>query len=227
MKYQNRTAAMPAHSTASNAKSSLYVARLMSPEEVYGATLAQPELVRERVRNKWSLCGDVNDKTFDLLMKQEDGSLPLRITAYKTPAGAPYAVMTHQLAGGFQHRFLLPLYTPRVAKFLAAMEHDGLGFLLGKNGEMAAVVLNYPLTAIELLPLRGMARALPHSRLSEVTGEFPIVVMTMLNVLQVPSLFQGETVQDVSLSVLVPDEVRSGWGSGKGKHWGGNEASDA
>lgn len=226
MNYQNPTAAMPTHSSLSDVISSLYVARLMSPEEVYGATLSQPEYVRERVRNKWSLCGDVNDKTFDLLMKQADGSLPLRITAYKTPAGAPYAVMTHQLAGGFQHRFLLPLYAPRVAKFLAAMDHDELGFLLGKNGEMAAVVLDYPLTAIELLPLRGMARALPHSKMPEVAGEFPRVVLTMLNLMQIPSLFHGETVQGVSLSVLVPDAAMPGWGTDNGTNWGRNEASD-
>lgn len=226
MEYQNNTAAMPKHSTASNAISNLYVARLMSPEEVNGATLVQPEFVRERVRNKWSLCGDVNEKIFELLTKYRGGILPVRITAYRTPAGGAYAVMTHQLDGGFQHRFLLPLYVPQVAKFLAAMDHDELLFLLGKNGEIAAVVLECPLTNVQLLPLQGMARSLQHSKMTEVADEFPLVVQTILNVLQVPSLFKGETVHGVSLSVLLPDAAMQGWSSGKGKHRERNEASN-
>ena len=206
MKEQTQTTALVHPSVPAAPSVSLYIARLMSPREVNKATASYPEFVRERVEGEWMLCGDVAEPMFERFLKERDRLLPVRLTAYHTPAGGAYAAVTHQL-GHFQHRFLVPLYEPSVAECLAAMGRDELVFLLGKNGETAAAVLNSPLTANEWLPLRTKTRALAPVAVRAVVCEFRTVASAMMDALQIPSLHQGETVQHVSLSVLMPEVV--------------------
>ena len=180
-----------------------YPARLMTPTEVQKATANQAPEVQKRTEGKWSLCGDVSAPLFAVLSAAFREAVSMRIDSFSSPAGARYAVVSHQV-NGFAHRFLLPLYEPRVAEFVAAMRTGKLGFLLGNDGAGDALLIEWPAGCNASVPPVSASTALRRERLHDVLLELPKVINTVKQPLQVPSLRRGEPVIDVSVSVVLP-----------------------
>ena len=184
---------------------SFFPARIMNPAEVHSATGGYAPVVNQWVKGKWYLCGDVQSELFAVMKAEIRDAVSVRLTAFNSPAGGSYAVISHQLFG-WAHRFVLPLYEPEVGKFLLGMQRDEMGFMFGNNGATDAVLLRSPLKGPMFAPLLAMTNPLPKATIHDVIGELPIVICALKMPQQVPSLRRKETVTDVSVSVLLPTD---------------------
>ncbi len=185
----------------------VYAGRLMSPEEVNAAIGTQPDQVIQEVVGCWTLCGDVSTGMFSALRAASvlRGATE-RVTAFLSPAGAGYAVLTQQLQG-FQHRFLLPLFEPRIIAFVAAMNRDSLVYSLGNDDDAEALVWRSTFGARDLLPLQAFCSPLAAESQGKVILEWARVVKTMTALKQVPSTTLGDVVHHVDLTILTPDDT--------------------
>lgn len=203
---------IPIHRASSSAGSqrprpALYFGRLMTPAQVNAAMASYPEAVRNELAGHWTLCGDVCTKMFaGLQAAHGEHGLHERITAFSTPAGGSYAVLMQQRQG-FQHRFLLPLFEPKIAAFLAAMVRGTLAISLANNDGVDALVWRSRIKAPELLALRVFAMPLPPAVREQVVMEYFRVVKDMTEPARIPPAPQGEAVHHVSLTILMPEET--------------------
>lgn len=183
-----------------------YPARIMDPSEVQHATLGRPSTVQAWTQGKWYVCGDVRSKLFGMLKAEHRDASAVRLTAFNSPAGGSYAVLSHQILG-LAHRFLLPLYEPKVEELLLGLQRAELGMLFGNEGKDDAVLLHCPLSALAFAPLLAMTSPLQKETLHDVIAELPMVISAMNQPKQVPSLRRGEFVTDVSVSVVMPSRA--------------------
>jgi hypothetical protein len=181
-------------------------ATLLSPGDVQSAVAHESADFRKQLQGSWYLCGDVSDEMYGLLSGQTCQDLALRVSGVRTPVGARYGIISHQLLGCV-HRFLLPLYEPRIGDFLLAMRSGRLGFQLGRNGSEKVAALTAKVgVEPELLPLLAMANTLPREVAQAALAELPIVIAEMDQPGRLPSL-TSEPVENVSLSVLLPTQT--------------------
>ena len=185
---------------------SFFPARLMDPLEVKTAIKNRPAEVGSWTSGKWYLCGDVRSELFAMFKAEFRDAIAVRLTAYTTPAGGHYAVVSHQLFG-WAHRFVLPLYEPKVQEMLIEMQKAELGFLFGNEGAQDAVLTRSPLSRTAFAPLLAMTNPLPKESVLNVIAELPRVISAMNLPKQVPSLRRGEKVEDVSVSVVLPTKA--------------------
>lgn len=178
----------------------------MDPLEVKKAVENRPSAVGSWTKSKWYLCGDAKTELFSMFKAGFRESVAVRLTAYDTPAGGSYAVISHQIYG-WTHRFVLPLYEPKVRAMLLDLQSAELGFMFGNEGEEDAVLLHCPLGAPAFLPLLAKSNPLRKSTLKDVLAELPQVIRTMNVPNQVPSLRRGECVTDVSVSAVLPTQA--------------------
>ncbi|WP_404299908.1 hypothetical protein [Alicycliphilus denitrificans] len=179
------------------------MARLMSPQEVEEAAKDHDQRTRQRVRGHWFLCGDCSQEMFDDIARQGDVALRHALGVIQRDDGTKFLVVTHQL-GNAQHRFLVPMWDPRVPDLLDAVSLGRYSISLARKGDTQALVLsaaaNAPLAA-ELqkhldMPtpdtpqLQALLRALP--RFMETAAEPE----------HFPNLMEGVKVTDVSLSIV-------------------------
>lgn len=195
---------------------SFFPARLMDPLEVKTAIENRPPEVGSWTSGKWYLCGDVRSKLFAMFMADFRDAIAVRLTAYCTPAGGNYAVISHQLFG-CAHRFVLPLYAPKVQAMLLELQKVELGFLFGNEGGQDAVLTRSPLSRSAFAPLLAMTNPLHKAALHDVLAELPRVISAMNQPKQVPSLRRGEKVEDVSVSVVLPTQAMIQFCSQKAK----------
>jgi hypothetical protein len=180
---------------------------LMSPGEAQNVLACQPHEVQERAKKRWLLCGELSQEMFCLIEAEILHSVALRISAFKSPIGVNYGVVSHQVLG-HAHRFLLPLYEPRVGDFLLGMRQARLGFLLGRDGEKDVVSLTTPAGGTAgLLPLLSMADPLPSELIPYAITELPSVISALNEPEQVPSCREGEPVVAVNVSVVMPSQT--------------------
>ena len=195
---------------------SFFPARLMDPLEVKTAIENRPPEVGSWTNGKWCLCGDVRSELFAMFKAEFRDAIAVRLTAYTTPAGGHYAVVSHQLFG-WAHRFILPLYETKVQQMLIEMQKAELGFLFGNEGAQDAVLTRSPLSRTAFAPLLAMTNPLPKESVLNVIAELPRVISAMNLPKQVPSLRRGEKVEDVSVSVVLPTQAMAQFCSHKSK----------
>ena len=195
---------------------SFFPARLMDPMEVKTAIENRPPEVGSWTSGKWYLCGDVRSEFFAMFKAEFRDAIAVRLTAFITPAGGHYAVVSHQLFG-WAHRFVLPLYEPKVQEMLLEMQKAELGFLFGNEGAQDAVLTRSPLGRAAFAPLLAMTNPLPKESVLNVIAELPLVISAMNLPKQVPSLRRGEKVEDVSVSVVLPTQAMAQFCSHKSK----------
>lgn len=182
---------------------SFSAASLLSPGDVQAAVAKDlPGFCRE-VQGSWYLCGDVSDGMYERLVEQTSRDIAFRVSGIQTPVGAKYGIVSHQL-GGHVHRFLLPLYEPRMGDFLLAVQKGRLAFQLGRHGSEEAVLLT-PRVGLEreMLPLLALANPMPRELCKLALGELLVVVAEMGQSDRLPNLLD-EAVADVSVSVVLP-----------------------
>ena len=195
---------------------SFFPARLMDPLEVKTAIKNRPPEVGSWTSGKWYLCGDVRSEFFAMFKAEFRDAIAVRLTVFSTPAGGHYAVVSHQLFG-WAHRFILPLYEPKVQEMLMEMQKAELGFLFGNEGAQDAVLTRSPLSRAAFTPLLAMSNSLPNDSVLKVIAELPRVISSMNQPKQVPSLRRGERVEDVSVSAVLPTQAMAQFCSDKSK----------
>ena len=187
-----------------NGRENFYFARLMTPAEVALATTRQPLEVRQRTEGHWVLCGDVSTQMFNLLSEVLAENFPVRLTAFTTPIGGTYCVFTHQVAR-HQSRLVFSLHDTPVKAFLEYLSGVGsLSFSLGNNHGNQSLLLTCPLKPIVFLPLLAMTSNAATAKQTDTLHELPMLIESMGNPLQVPSMFPGVSVKHVSSSLLLP-----------------------
>jgi hypothetical protein len=173
----------------------------MSPEEVWKATADRPGLPRPL--NGWCLCGDASTAMIDAIV-QNRGPGDIRLSGFTGPTGGNYGALTQQI-GGRQHRFIMPLYEPRVVEFLRALEHQTIQVMLGREGEHhGAAVFHHHLPWRNIAPLLALCREPRFVNLEDTIVDMGRVIRAMCKAEMIPSIYKGVAVEDVSVSALMP-----------------------
>lgn len=193
-----------------------YPASILTPEQVLKTTEKYPENVRAQVLGNWFLCGDLSEAMFDLVKANWPGDLSIRITAFASPIGVYYGVVSHQTKG-YAHRFVLPLYEPGAAELLKSIQLTPFMFMLGRDEEDEAMVLPCPLPGRDFAPLLALCRRPLNEHLLDAVAELPKVISILKEPSQVPTSVRGQEVTHVDVSVLLPTEsLKTVLASGKG-----------
>ena len=196
-----------------NERRLFYPARVMTPTEVEQATMKYPDRVRRAVLGKWFLCGDLSPGMFDMVRRNLKGDLPARLTAFASPTGVSYGVVSHQFCG-YAHRFILPLYEPKASELLHGIGDQPLMYMFGRDEDTEALVFPGPFGATAFLPMLAMAHAVEGEQLHDALAELPDVIHTLKQPMHVPSI-SGEQVTRVDVSVLLPTQsLKRFWGVG-------------
>jgi len=183
-----------------------YTATILSPDLVGERTKDYAEDVRRQVDGAWILCGDVSTAFFDRVVKDWPADLSIRLTALGTPGSTFYGVVSHQ-SEGLCHRFVLPLYEPKVARFLQGVQDDRLMFMLSRDEASSAMIFDSPLRKTDYLPLLELVRPMTPSKLGEAFGELPKVIQALKEPGRIPSAIPGELIEHVDVSILLPTET--------------------
>lgn len=186
------------------------VGRLMSPNDVEEATEDYDHLTRQHVRGHWFLCGDCSQEMFDDIARQGDVALRHALGVFQRGDGTKFLVVTHQL-GNAQHRFLVPMWDPRVPDLLDAVSLGRYSISLSRKGDTQAAVLsaaaNAPL-AMELRKHLDMPMPDPQ-QLQELLRALPQFMETAAEPEQFPNLGEGLVITDVSVSIVFDAVVPS------------------
>lgn len=179
------------------------MARLMSPEEVEEATEDHDQRTRQRVRGHWFLCGDCSQEMFDDIARQGDVAIRHALGVFQRGDGTKFLVVTHQL-GNAQHRFLVPMWDPRVPNLLDALSQGQTSISLARKGDTQAVVLSATADAPLTLELRKhLDMHIPGpQQLQRLLQALPKLMETAAEPENFPELIEGVAVTDVSLSVV-------------------------
>ncbi len=177
--------------------------RLMSPEEVEEATEGYDPQVQSRIRGHWFLCGDCSQDMFDDIARQGDFALRHALGVFQRGDGTKFLVVTHQL-GNAQHRFLVPMWDPRVPNLLDALSQGQTSISLARKGDTQAVVLSATADAPLTLELRKhLDMHIPGpQQLQRLLQALPKLMETAAEPENFPELMEGMAVTDVSLSVV-------------------------
>lgn len=185
----------------------LNLAQILTPRETQKIAVTLEKDEREHLHGQWLLCGDVTPLMFTQICGSSPKNVGTRLSAFSSPEGRSYAVVTHQL-GGFQHRLTLCLYDPPVREFLKAVSAgEPLRILLGKMGDHAAVTFESRCRPIDYAPLFAMAKVMSTDEQELALMELPNLVEAMSAPAQIPSLFH-EPVTVVCNSLLLPKVMR-------------------
>lgn len=178
-------------------------ARLMSPEEVAAATQGGDAEVKNWHKGLWMLCGDVHRTMFDLLAGITRPTFAARISAFTSTLGVKYGVLTSQ-AGPHQHRFIFPLWEPVSTQLVQEMSRGRVGFMLGREHEDPALLIPCTIEPAFVAPLLKMC-CIPEAELvPSLLAEMPVAVSTLGQLDSIPSLYEGQIVEEVSGSLLMP-----------------------
>ena len=179
------------------------VGRLMSPNEVEEATEGHDSLKRRRVRGHWLLCGNCSEQMFDAIARENEDSLRYTFGVFASTEVTQFMLVTHQL-GNAQHRFLVPLWDPRVPDFLNALSQGRITIALARKGDTQAVVLSLTADAPYALELRKhLDMLMPDpQQLQELLRALPQFMETAAEPEQLPNLIEGLAITDVSVSIV-------------------------
>ena len=185
------------------------VGRLMSPKEVEEATEDYDHQTRQRVRGHWLLCGDCSQEMFDNIAQLRNVALRHSLGVFQRNDGTKFLVVTHQL-GSAQHRFLVPMWDPRVPDFLDAVSSGRYSISLARKGDTQAVVLSSDADAPLAIELRKHLMPMPDAQqLQSLLRALPQFMETVATPEEFPNLQEGLAITDVSVSIVFYAMVHS------------------
>lgn len=181
-------------------------AELLSPDEVLSQFHRYIGPEKESLRGKWLLNGVVSNRLFALLEKTNPVNIEGEFKAFTAITGANYGVIVSQIED-VQHRFLLPLYSRRVRKLFATSSLDELN-LFFENETEEGIGLNYgcTVTNAQMAPVFGHLQSVDSARMGEYITGISGVIARLGKPLAIASLVDGNAVNAVSLSVVLPFE---------------------
>ena len=179
------------------------VGRLMSPNEVDEATEDYDHLTRLRVEGHWFLCGDCSQEMFDGIARHGEAALRYSLGVSQRGDDIKFLVVNHQL-GNAQHRFLVPMWDPRVPNLVEALSQGQTSISLARKGDTQAVVLSLTADAPYALELRKhLDMFMPDpQRLQALLRAMPEWMETAAEPEQFPNLIEGLAITDVSVSIV-------------------------
>lgn len=177
------------------------VGRLMSPEEVEQATEGHAPLKRRRVRGHWLLCGNCSQQMFDAIARENEDSLRYAFGVFASTEGTQFMLVTHQLEST-QHRFLVPLWDPRVPDFLDALSQGRITIALARKGDTQALVWPAAADAALAQRLRNHLHVPGQQQLQALQQTLPELIEQAAEPQQLPTLVERQAVTDVSVSIV-------------------------
>ena len=185
----------------------LNFARILTPRDATKVAVTYEKEVRDSVRGQWLMCGDVSSRMFERLRDSMPQDVATRLSAFHSPDGVAYAVVTHQV-GGLQHRLIVCLYDPPVRELLSAVcAGESVGFMLGNQREHLAVFVENPHQPIAFAPLLSLSKVKTEDAQDRALYELPNLLTTLSELEKIPSLFR-EPVTGVCCSLLLPERMR-------------------
>ncbi|WP_427913954.1 hypothetical protein ACPWT1_03065 [Ramlibacter sp. MMS24-I3-19] len=184
----------------------VYLGVLMTPDEVARATADRDHPVYGSL-HRWTLCGDVSPAAFDLLQALHNpAAVNERLTAFSSPAGHSYVVLTHQVSS-YQHRYFVPLYDSKVRNCIEDITRNGaLGYSLAGESHQA-LVWSSCIGARDFVPLKAMCGAVPEGEEEPVLEEYSRLLAEVRHPARIPSVVEGVTVRYASVTAIPPAEV--------------------
>lgn len=183
---------------------------LQNPLEVEASTRSCPAEQRDNLCGQWMLNGTINSLMFNDLRTNMPNDLSAYLTAITTPSGAAYAFITCQ-KGVRQHRFVLPLYEPKVIEFFGAVSGQRLNIYLGNvKGGDEGFAYDCDFRTDELMPVLDLSRALNQENRANFISELPQFLVDIVKPEFVPSLTTADIVRNVDVSMLMPTRVIQG-----------------
>ena len=179
------------------------VGRLMSSNEVDEATEDYDYLTRQHIRGHWFLCGDCSQEMFDGIALQGEAALRYSLGVSQRSDDTKFLVITHQL-GNAQHRFLVPMWDPRVPNLVEAFSQGQISISLERKGDTQSVVLSLTADAPYALELgKHLDMYMPDpQRLQALLRGLPQWMETAAEPEQFPNLMEGLAITDVSVSIV-------------------------
>jgi hypothetical protein len=139
--------------------------------------------------------------------------------------GTRFLVVTHQL-GNAQHRFLVPMWDPRVPSLLDALRQGQISISLARKGDTQALVLSATANASLALELRKhLDMHMPEpQQLQALLRALPQWMETVAEPEQFPNLVEGLAITDVSVSIVF-DAMQPSLGKLLVNEFGANDAT--
>ena len=175
--------------------------RLMSPNEVEEATEGYDPHVRSRIRGHWSLCGDCSQEMFDGIARLGAAALRYSVGVSQRGDDTKFLVITHQL-GNAQHRFLVPMWDPRVPNLLEAFSQGQTSISLARKGDTRAVVLPTAADAPMAQRLRNHLHVPEQQQIQALLQTLPALIEQAAQPQRIPTLVEGQDISDVSVSIV-------------------------
>ena len=200
---QSSLSAFPFLQSSTKNNPRLHTAVLLNPVEVDVVSRDYPAEARLEVCGRWMLIGAVHPATYSAFKANAGGDITADMTVFPTPSGAVAALLSCQL-GARQHRFVLPLFEPKVMKVLAAATQGALNIYLEcASAPSEGMLYECPLPPECLLPAQAMCRQIDVQKREDFIAEFPSIISEALALDLVPSL-NADAVRDVDVSILLP-----------------------
>ena len=177
------------------------VGRLMSPDEVDEATEGYDHQTRQRVRGHWFLCGDCSQEMFDGIARHGEAALRYSLGVSQRGDDTKFLVITHQL-GNAQHRFLVPMWDPRVPDLLDAVGRGRYSISLARKGDTRAVVLPTAADAPMAQRLRNHLHVPEQQQIQALLQTLPALIEQAAQPQRIPTLVEGQDISDVSVSIV-------------------------
>lgn len=185
---------------------------LMTPADVASEVTGCSREQAARLQGHWISCGYQKESTFALFRIAQSDAIRFRVSAFTSSLGSAYAVMTHQVSS-HQHRFVLPLWDPRVCSFVRGMDGQRFAFSFCPEGSGEALVLFYHDDGSTFRKLQQFFVTADAADNWTWATEVPIVIATLGQRDAIPSLEAGTAVTDVSLSMVLPALIEAGQAS--------------
>lgn len=163
-------------------------AEIFSPDEVEFKFQGFPEVERAAVRGRWMLAGAVNDELYSSLEANDGSDIAAQVAYMNSPLGANYTVVTCQLDER-QHRFVLPMYEPKVVDLLTNAATQPLSIYLENKGPMKrGITYDCPLQPTRFEGAKSRCQLIGAHKRVDFIVEFPAIVSSFLVADRVPSL---------------------------------------
>jgi hypothetical protein len=203
MKMHSKSSRAPSGESKSKEQATYHSAEIYSPDEVEFHFQDFSEEERAAVRGRWMLAGAVNDALFSSLAANEGIDIAAEVASMKTLSGAAYTVITCQIDVR-QHRFVLPMYEPKVVDLLTAAAEKPLSIYLENKGpKKRGITYDCPLRPTRFQDARSRCQSVGVVQKVDYIVEFPAVVGIFLAPDAVPSLNDGRVVE-VDASYVLP-----------------------
>lgn len=178
------------------------IGRLMSPHEVYAATLSRSDIPND-VKHEWFLCGDVPENIWDTL-RDSDDEVVFRLTAFTTQHKTGYVCFTTQVEQS-QIRFVLPIGGKKVEWFLKEACLCGVYLSMSRCNSDSAMVRKFGIEPSQVTPVLDIAKRCEDLCGEDLVIDFGLAVTEFRKLSTVPSIFQESEVSDSHVIAVWPN----------------------